>query len=225
MKKALQGIKKFFADFVTSIVKGDIWTKLSLVVMGAGYIGRKQYVKGILMTAIEVLFCYILVGFSWPYLMKFDTLGDVERETIFDPLTMTNIENDYDNSLLILLMGTLSIIIIVAFVFLYISNMKKVYALQVDKENGKRIPTFKEDLKSLVNERFHITLLTLPTLGVVMFTVVPLIFMIFVAFTNYDENHLAPTKLFTWVGLQNFIDLFTKLFPDDKKIEYKSYFR
>ena len=209
MKKALQGIKKFFADFVTSIVKGDIWTKLSLVVMGAGYIGRKQYVKGILMTAIEVLFGYILVSFSWPYLMKFDTLGDVEREIIFDPLTMTNIENDYDNSLLILLMGTLSIIIIVAFVFLYISNMKKVYVLQVQKENGKHIPTFKEDLKSLVNERFHITLLTLPTLGVVLFTVVPLIFMIFVAFTNYDENHLAPTKLFTWVGLQNFIDLFT----------------
>lgn len=209
MKKVLQGIKKFFVDFTTSVTKGDVWTKLSLLIMGAGYFARKQYVKGIIMTALEVLFGCILVKFSWPYLLKFDTLGDVERETVFDPLTMTNIENDYDNSLLILLMGTLSIIIIVAFVFIYISNMKKVYALQVAKESGKHIPTFKEELVSLLNERFHITLLTLPTLGVALFTVVPLIFMIFVAFTNYDENHLAPTKLFTWVGWQNFVDLFT----------------
>lgn len=209
MKKALNGIKAYFVDFGTSIAKGDIWTRLSLIIMGAGYIARKQYVKGVLMTALEALFICILTMFSWPYLMKFDTLGDVERETYFDPLTLQNIENDYDNSLMILLMGTLSIIIIVAFVFLYISNMKKVYALQVAKENGKHIPTFKEDLESLVNERFHITLLTLPTLGVLLFTVVPLIFMIFVAFTNYDENHLAPTKLFTWVGFQNFVNLFT----------------
>lgn len=209
MKKALNGIKAYFVDFGTSIAKGDIWTRLSLIIMGAGYIARKQYVKGFLLTALEALFLCILTMFSWPYLMKFDTLGDVERETYFDPLTLQNIENDYDNSLMILLMGTLSIIIIVAFVFLYISNMKKVYALQVAKENGKHIPTFKEDLESFVNERFHITLLTLPTLGVLLFTVVPLIFMIFVAFTNYDENHLAPTKLFTWVGFQNFINLFT----------------
>lgn len=209
MKKILNGIKKYFVDFGTSIAKGDIWTRLSLIIMGAGYIGRKQYIKGLLMTALEVLFVCILTMFSWSYLMKFDTLGDVERETYFDPLTLQNIENDYDNSLLILLMGTLSIIIIVAFVFLYISNMKKVYALQVAKENGKHIPSFMEDLESLINERFHITLLTLPVLGVVLFTVVPLIFMIFVAFTNYDGNHLAPSKLFTWVGFQNFVSLFT----------------
>jgi len=205
----VKGVKAFFADFGTSIVKGDIWTKLSLVVMGAGYFGRKQYAKGILMTALEALFVYIMAVFSWPYLLKFDTLGDVQRETVFDPLTMQTVENDYDNSLLILLMGTLSIILIIAFVFVYISNMRAVYNLQVAKENGKHIPTFKEDLKSLLNERFHITLLTLPSLGVIMFTVLPLIFMIFIAFTNYDENHLAPSKLFTWVGLENFVNLFT----------------
>ena len=209
MKAVLQAIKNFFVSFGVSVVKGDVWTKLSLIIMGAGYFGRKQYVKGILMTAIEALFVYILAIFSWPYLLKFDTLGDVQRETYFDPLTMTNIENDYDNSLLILLMGTLSIIIIVAFIFLYINNVKKAYALQVAKEKGEHIPTFKEELISLANERFHITLLTLPSLGVIIFTVVPLIFMILVAFTNYDEAHLAPSKLFTWVGFQNFIDLFT----------------
>ena len=41
-------------------------------------------------------------------------------------------------------------------------------------------------------------------LGVVLFTIIPLIVMILIGFTNYDRNHLPPAKLFTWVGLDNF---------------------
>ena len=214
MKAALQnlgkGFVKYFTDLGTAIVKGDIWTKLSMLVMGAGYFGRKMYGRAVLITALEGFFFWALFGFCWPYLMKFDTLGDVQREVYFDPMTMTNIVNKFDNSLLILLMGTLSIIIVLAFVVLYIANIKKAYRLQVEAANGEHLPTFKEDLKSLVNDRFHITLLSLPSIGVILFTIVPLVFMILVAFTNYDENHLAPAKLFTWVGIKNFINLFTQ---------------
>lgn len=205
----MKTIKNFFADFVNGIIKGDIWTKLSLVIMGAGYFGRKQYIKGILMTVFEVLYIVMFVQFCVPYLLKFDNLGDVERQQFFNPITLKDEVNDFDNSLLILLMGTLSIVILLAFVFVYISNMKAVYRLQMAQEQGHHINTFKEDIKRFANDRFHITLLTLPALGVILFTVVPLIFMIFVAFTNYDEYHLAPAKLFTWVGLQNFVTLFT----------------
>lgn len=45
-------------------------------------------------------------------------------------------------------------------------------------------------------------------LGVVIFTVVPILLLILVAFTNYDQNHMPPGGLFTWVGFQNFISLF-----------------
>ena len=209
IKNLLQGLKKFFADFGNAITKGDIWTRLSLIIMGAGYFGRKQFIKGILMTVFEILCIVTFTGFCLPYLLKFDTLGDVERVAIFDPITMTDVVNDYDNSLLILLMGTMSIIFVIAFIFVYILNTRAVYRLQVAKEQGQHINTFVEDVRRFANDRFHITLLSLPAIGVVLFTVVPLIFMIFVAFTNYDENHLAPSKLFTWVGLDNFISLFT----------------
>ena len=36
MKTFLNAIKKYFADFGTAVAKGDIWCKLSLLVMGAG---------------------------------------------------------------------------------------------------------------------------------------------------------------------------------------------
>lgn len=40
-----------------------------------------------------------------------------------------------------------------------------------------------------------------------MFTVTPLIYMILMAFTNYDADHQPPGNLFTWVGLDNFASL------------------
>ena len=52
-------------------------------------------------------------------------------------------------------------------------------------------------------------LLALPVLGVILVNVIPIIFMICVAFTNYDMDHQPPTYLFTWVGLKNFRQLFT----------------
>lgn len=42
----------------------------------------------------------------------------------------------------------------------------------------------------------------------VAFIILPLVFMILIAFTNYDRNHQPPGNLFTWVGLQNFKDVF-----------------
>ena len=210
MKNFLQGLKKYFADFGTTVVKGDIWTKLSLVVMGTGYIGRGQIVKGFLMTALQIFLGLFMFINCLPYLLKFGTLGDMEYvEPEFDIILMRPKDpQPYDNSLIILLMSVMSIMLIAAFVVIYIANMKAVYRLQVMKENGEHIPTFREDLKSLVNKNFHITLLTLPSIGVIFFVIVPLVFMVCVAFTNYGKGHIPPFKLFDWVGFKNFVDLF-----------------
>ncbi len=209
MKKFLNGLKKYFAEFGTSVARGDIWTRLSLVIMGAGYAGRGQLVKGILMTLVECGFFAFTALFSWPYMAKLGTLGTVQREEVFDPLTMTKTVNDYDNSLLILLGGVIGILVIFAFLLLWISNMKTVYRIQTMKENGEHINSLREDLRTLINDRFHVTLLTLPSLGVLIINIIPILFMICIAFTNYDMNHQPPTYLFTWVGLANFKALFT----------------
>ena len=103
MKTFLNSVKKYFADFGKAVAKGDIWCKLSLLVLGAGYWGRKQIVKGILMTAIEVIVILFTGLFSINYIKDLNTLGTVQYEATFDPLTMKNTVNDYDNSLLILL--------------------------------------------------------------------------------------------------------------------------
>ncbi len=202
-------MKKYFSDFKTAVKNGDWWTRLSLLVMGAGYFGRKQIVKGILMTAIEIGAVLFTVLFSLPYMEKLGTLGTVQREEILDPATLQKTVNDYDNSLLILLGGIIGILFLLAFVLLYISNLKAVYRLQQMKESGKHINTFREDCTQLVNGKFYVTLLTLPGLGVLLVNIIPIIFMVCIAFTNYDMDHQPPSFLFTWVELRNFKELFT----------------
>ena len=193
MRKILDGLKKYFGDFGRSVAKGDIWTRLSLVIMGAGYIGRKQIVKGILITLLEVAVILAEFLITGPYMAKLNTLGTVQREEVLDLVTLTKTVNDYDNSLLILLYGVIGVLIIVAFVLLWMSNMKAVYRLQEMKENGEHINSFVEDVKSLFDGKFYITLLTLPSVGVLMMNIIPIIFMICIAFTNYDQNHQPPT--------------------------------
>jgi len=205
----MKKIGNYFKDFFTSIAKGDIWVKLSLLIMGAGYFGRKQIARGILMTLLEVGVLASIFRVFAPYMSKLSTLGTVQREEIFDPLTMQKTVNDFDNSLLILLYGIIGILVIIAFLALYIANIKTVYRLQKMQEEGEHLSTFKEDIVSFKNERFHISLLTLPSIGVILINIIPILFMVGIAFTNYDENHQPPTYLFTWVGFKNFVNLFT----------------
>ena len=199
----------YFRDLGQAIAKGDIWVKLSTILMGAGYFARKQIMNGILMTLVEVMFIVLCVFYAAPNLAKFGTLGTVQLEQTFDPVTMQSTMNDYDNSFLILLNSVIALFIIVVFILFYIHNIKTVYTLQVRQEKGLHINNFSDDLKALMNEKFHITLLTLPAIGVILMNVLPILVLVAVAFTNYDQNHMPPNALFTWVGLKNFKNLFT----------------
>ena len=209
MKKALNAIGNYFKNLGVAFAKGDVWVKLSAVLMGTGYIARKQIVNGIIMFMVEALFAVMCIGYAAPNLAKFGTLGTVQFEQVFDPLTLTSTVNDYDNSFLILLNSIISLFLIVVFVLFWIANMKAVYRLQQKKENGEHINNFREDVRSMFNEKFHITLLTLPALGIILMNIIPILVLIAVAFTNYDQQHMPPNALFTWVGWTNFKNLFT----------------
>lgn len=88
----------FFKEFGTAVAKGDIFVKLSLLWMGAGYCKRKQFIKALLMTAFEVAIIAFTFGFAMDYVQKFSTLGTVQQESVFNVMTMKNEFNDYDHS-------------------------------------------------------------------------------------------------------------------------------
>ena len=176
-----RAIGEFFAEFGIAVAKGDAFVKLSLIWMGAGYAKRKQYIKAVLMTLLEIAVILFTVKFAMEYVPKFGTLGTVKMEKVFNMKTMKSEFNDYDNSFTILLFSLFSFVVWIASAIVWIKNVVYAYELQKLDEAGKHINTFKEDLKSLTEEKFHITLLTLPVLGVVIFTLIPILLLIFVA--------------------------------------------
>ena len=201
-------IGTFFKEFGEAVAGGDGAVKASLIVAGAGYLKRKQIIKGILVTLLEIAVILYTVMIGIPYIGKLHTLGTVERAMVYNPATMKNEVNDYDNSLLILLFGVISLSFLVVAILLWMANVRNTYRLQKRAEAGKHVNTFKEDLNAMLNDKFHFTLLAFPVLGVIIFNVMPLVVMICIAFTNYDQNHMPPAQLFGWVGLANFKSLF-----------------
>lgn len=201
----MNNVKDFWSDFS----KGSFFVKFSLLFLGLGSFKRKQYGRAILLTIFQLAFVTYLFLFGFEVLSKISTLGTVEYDVVYDPISRTNIANDYDHSFLILLFSIMTIVFILAYILFSLKNVRYQYSIeQIEKNNGK-INSLKDDVKSFLNEKFHVTLLTLPVAGIVMFTIIPLIFMFLIAFTNYDQNHQPPIKLFTWVGLKNFDTLFS----------------
>ncbi|MFA6755595.1 MAG: sugar ABC transporter permease [Bacilli bacterium] len=194
--------------YFKALVDGDWATKLSFLFLGVGSFKRKQYLKGILYLLIEGIFIYFLITFMIPNFAKLDLQDLVKAENVYNPDTGKNEWNNYDNTFLILLYSIMSIILIIAFIVFYFKSIKSTYNIELVDRNGGHINTFKEDANLYLNKKFHVTLLVLPILGVLVFTVIPLIFMVCIAFTNYDGDHLPPTYLFSWVGWDNFANLF-----------------
>lgn len=202
----VRGIIYFFSTFV----KGDIPTKLSYLVMGSGCLLRGQIIRGIGFLALQVLYIVYMISFGWGQLMLFPTLGIATKKQIWDEANQIYLYVQGDNSMLILLFSVLTIAITIVILILYFLNIRVAYNNQQLVKKGNKLNSIIEDIKELLDRKLYVTFLTLPTLGVVFFTVLPLIFMILIAFTNYDKNHQPPGTLFTWVGFENFINIFGK---------------
>lgn len=200
----LKKIAAPFASIYDAAVYGDWKTRLSFLFMGFGMIAHKQYLKGIFYLIFEIVFGLFIGFWGWKYLTKFGTLGTVTTTEVWDESQGIFVTISGDNSMLILLYGTVCLMVILGFVVTYISSIKKCYELQqIVSVNGK-VESAKDLVKNLADREYHKTLTAIPLLGLIVFTIIPLIFMIFIAFTNYDKANMPPEKLFTWVGFTNF---------------------
>ena len=222
-KKAGLGIAHEAKDIWTTFVEGDWKTKLSFLVMGFGSIARGQVLRGLLFLLFEVVFIGYMVLMGAGYLGLLPTLGTKGPYQITEKIeympgrfrevvkTVTYADDPtVDNSFKILLYGVLTIFFIVAFIYTWRLNVKQNRIAEGILKSGKKLKSGKDDLRSMVDDKFHATLLALPLTGILLFTVLPLVFMILVAFTNYSSAHNGgETGLFHWVGLQNFQTLFS----------------
>lgn len=194
-----------FKDIIMTFKKGDWKTRLSYVVMGFGNISRGQVGRGILFLAFELAFIFYMIFAGGHWISQIGTLGTQGPEEVYSEIFDTYTIIKHDNSFKILLYSVLSIFFIFAFIYTWRLNIKQNKIAEGILASGKKLKSGKDDLKSLLDDQFHKTLLALPTVGIIVFTVLPIVFMILVAFTNYDGAHDGyNNKLFEWVGFENF---------------------
>jgi arabinogalactan oligomer / maltooligosaccharide transport system permease protein len=218
MKHFFQSISRTFVKVVMKVFvipsigfykrfkEGSIQTKITHVIMGFGNFTRKQIAKGLIYLFMQIGLLFILISspevndtpIGFKAIANFITLGTEEGD-LFSPT---------DNSMLMLLFGIVTFGFIFAYILLYKSSIKSSVLTDIEIKKGNKPKTFKEDLASLLDERFHATMLTPTFIGVMTFTLLPTIFMILIAFTNFDANVTPGQQLFRWVGFDNFRGIF-----------------
>ncbi|WP_242850161.1 carbohydrate ABC transporter permease [Clostridium polynesiense] len=193
---------------------GGFRSRLSFIIMGFGNMVNGQLVKGIIYLASQIGFIAYFAGFGWKYLKDITTLGTNVTGEVFNEELQIYMYTHGDNSMKILLFSVLTIFITLVFIYLYFSSIKSSYKGYVLIRQGKRPLTFLQEFNELKDKKFHKTLLAAPIIMVTAFTILPIVFMVLIAFTNFDKSHQPPGNLFTWVGLNNVMDL---MFNDPMK--------
>ncbi len=209
-------IGKWFSNFGKRFADGSIGTKLSHFIFGAGNFYHKQYIKGALFLILQVaiicfmVFCPTINGTPYGYKALVNlSLKNVSEGGSFDPIT-GEFSAGSDCKLMILFGFVTIAVIIIYFMLMKMSITSSVKA-DMDEKIGKKPSTFREDVMELFDSRFHITMLTPTCIAALIFTILPTIFMIALAFTTYNSQDMNDkgTNLFHWNGIDNFIAVFT----------------
>ena len=209
-------VKDEVMDIVHTFTGGNWAVKLSFLIFGFGNLFYGQVLRGVFFLLFEIIFIVYMVlpsgGAYWlgkcNWFEKGATVGTVQGKFEYDYVYDTDVWVAGDDSVKVLLYGLLTVIFIIAFIWTWRLQVKQCRICMDITAKGKKVKSGKDDLKSLLDDQFHKTLLSLPLVGILAFTVLPIIFMVLIAFTSYDAAHDGYSNLFSWVGLDHFNELF-----------------
>lgn len=169
--------------------------KASMCIMGTGQLLQKQWIKGLLYLSCFIGFVVYMVSCGAQDVVGFFTLGTQKA----DPWLGTPGED----SIMMLLRGILAYIVIIVFVGIHVANIRDAYASDSKLKQGIALPSFPKAVSLFLDKKFYVVALFLPVVGVLVFNVLPIVFMILISFTNYGGD-IVPPELVDWIGLGNF---------------------
>ena len=215
LRHCVISVWKGLKDIGYTFTKGNWAVKLSFVIFGFGNLFYGQILRGILFLAFEIIFfAYMFIpsgGLYWlskcNWFERDATVGTVQGAFQYDIIYDTDVWVPGDDSVKVLLYGLLTVIFIVAFIYTWRLQVKQCRICIDITAKGKKVKSAGDDIRSLLDNDFHKTLLALPLFGIMAFTVLPIIYMVLIAFTSYDAAHDGYSNLFTWVGWDHFNEL------------------
>lgn len=214
--KLFTNIKNSIKMYILNFKDGNLLTKISYLFMGMSHLFRGKMFKGIIYIIIQISFYFFMILFGSKYLIMFfenifvqGSIGRVETTDFWNEELGIYDKVAGDNSFHIVLYGILTIFLLIFYLIIYFNQTKESYLLEQYQIINKKPIKLKEEINTLLDKKFQIPLLSIPLIGLLIFTVIPLLTMILIAFTNYDASHEVPEHLFSWVGFSNFKELFS----------------
>lgn len=165
------------------------------IIPGWGQLYNKRFIKGSLFFLIALCVAVIFADTIGSKLGGLFTLGSTV---------------DVDDSRVFLVEGILALILTVIVVLLYAANLKDAHRDAVKLQEGQRIPSMRAAFQGTWEQGFPYFIVVPSFLLLAMIVIFPLIFMISLAFTDFNLYNSPPAKLLHWVGIENFKALFTE---------------
>ena len=115
------------------------------------------------------------------FLSMLGSLGSVPQKEVWDEAKQVYVYTQGDQSVLILLYGVATVLLTLLMVWVWRGTLKSAYKAECLDKSGQHVNSFVEDVKSLLHENLHRLLMTPPMIAIMIFTILPLIFMICMA--------------------------------------------
>ena len=173
---------------------------LSVICAGLGQLYNRQYVKGLSFILVYAAGIYAIAAKLTPHLKGIVTLGEQGQHLVKVGKIYKNVPGDH--SIFMMIYGVLAILVVLLFLLFYVLNIRDAVVVGRRKQSGS-------ELRVLNSSVFPWLLLSVPMIGVLFFTIMPIVFTSLIAFTNYaSPNHIPPKNLVDWVGFATFDKLF-----------------
>jgi len=183
-------------------------TVLSVIAMGLGQIYNRQYIKGILLLLLYGTGVYFGIDNLGHAFWGLFTLGETPQHLELVGKVYKMVPGDH--SIFLMVQGLIVLFVFIVFVLIYMANIKDAYEVGKSREQGKHPHRFLETILYINQVKFPHLIILVPLTFVLFFTVMPLVFSIMIAFTDYSSpKHLPPANLINWIGFDAFKDLFT----------------
>ncbi len=179
---------------------------LSVLSMGLGQIYNKQYIKAVFYLLIHAAGLTALITVLFTDIAGLISLGDEPTRLVKEGRRYVNVAGDH--SIFMMIYGLIALIMTLLYAALYVMNVRDAYRNGKLRDAGGTPPSFRGSIRYMQDKGFPWVMLSVPIVGVLFFTILPIIFMVLMAFTNYSApDHIPPKNLVDWVGFKTFGDL------------------
>ncbi len=189
----------------------------SSVIWGAGQAINRQFLKGFIFFCMFVGSIALEIGTgnygSMEHGFRFRENGGFFLKGVWGLITLGTQPRKMgitgltagDHSIVLMVNGIIAIMFFAILMFFYVWNIRDAAKVRKSINESGVWEKSTEYFKKLWESMYAYIVLS-PSIVLLLFvSLLPIVFGVLIAFTDYSRNNIPPTKLIHWVGLDNFI--------------------